>query len=471
MEKPPRSALYLSYAVFGLLLFLSLYYYLERIGNLDMAFQTFLMLKSGHVEVQSGRFGAVATQVWPWAAQVLGLSLRWVMLLYSLGHAVWPALSGFFSWRMGQWRWTLAIGLTATLMTTHTFFWLSEMPQGLVFLGAVFAWMHAKGSLRAFSWWQWPLWLGALVTAFYFHPLVLYAASFLSLFFLLEKGKNAAWRWMHLSVLAIFGVLTYLKYKVFKLDWYDAVAIKRQEAFGKLWPHWLDIKSNWKFLEWSMHDYWLLWLVWGAGLAFYLSYKRWGRAALSAFWAPAFVLLVNVPFYEAPGEQFYMENLYLPLAVFASAPLVFDMLFRENTWSYLSRYSAVVLAMLFTINGLRIANAGRFWTMRKDWEQGFLDKTASMPLRKILLTEKEAPMDTLKMSWGSPYEFLLLSALKSPDSARCLIISDSPDRFDTLLQRPRLFLGTFKNYPYEQFPVHYFHLQDTTPYRRGVGVK
>jgi hypothetical protein len=131
-----RTAFLLCLGLFGTLIVLAGVFFLERIVNLDMAFQSFLILKSGSLEIQSGRFGAAATQFWPWAAQALGLPLKGVLLMYSLGHVFWPALLAWFSWRIGQWRWSLAIGMVATLMTTHTFYWLSEMPAGLVFLCA-----------------------------------------------------------------------------------------------------------------------------------------------------------------------------------------------------------------------------------------------------------------------------------------------------------------------------------------------
>ncbi|MFN0037855.1 MAG: hypothetical protein ACKVUS_22555 [Saprospiraceae bacterium] len=464
--KENRLALLLCLGVFGALCVLAAVFCLERMTNLDMAFQTFLMLKSGSIEIQSGRFGAAATQVWPWAAQAMGLPLKGVLMAYSLGHVLWPALLCWWCWRLGQWRWSLALALVATLLTTHSFYWLSEMPQGLVFLCATFAWMHSKGSLAEFRWWQWPLWLGALVTAFYFHPLVLYAHIFLCLFFMLEKNKPRAWRWLHLAALGVFGALAFLKYKVLKLDWYDAAALERQEAFGRLWPHWFDIESNRVFLKWCAADYWLLWLVVAACVAHYFWKKNWAKALLVGAWPLAFVLLVNVPFHEAVGQQFYMENLYLPLAVFASVPLVFDVLRGQNGSEHLARNAAIALGILCAANLFRIAQAHRPWTERLRWEQTFLKETAPRPRRKILLSDKQAPMGLLKMSWGSPYEFLLLSSLAHPDSARCILVTDNPERFDSLLARPRLFLGTFKNYPFDTLPKSYFNFRDTSGYVR-----
>lgn len=464
--KENRLAFLLCLGVFATLTILAICYYQERIINLDMAFQAFLILKSGSLEIQSGRFGAVVTQIWPWAAQAIGLPLKGVLMAYSLGHVLWPAILALFCWRIGQWRWSLAIGLVATLMTTHTFYWLSEMPAGLAFLCAVFAWMHAKGSFAVFRWWEWPLWLGALVTAFYFHPLVLYAHTFLCFFFLLEKNKPRAWAWMHLAALGVFAALTFLKYKVLKLDWYDAAAIKRQEAFGKLWPNWLDLESNRVFLKWCAADYWLLWVVLAASVVYYVWKKQWARGVLVLGWPLGFVLMVNVPFYEAVGQQFYMENLYLPLAVFASIPLVFDVLRDQTKNDHLARNGAVVLLVLFGLSLLRIGQTHRPWSDKLAWEQGFLKETATRTNRKIVLSEQQVPMDTLKMSWGSPFEFLMLSSLSNPDSARCLIIHENPARFDSLLTRPRLFFGAFKNYPFEALPKGYFNIQDSSGYLR-----
>jgi hypothetical protein len=85
-------------------------------------------------------------------------------------------------------------------------------------------------------------------------------------------------------------------------------------------------------------------------------------------------------------------------------------------------------------------------------------------MKKLIIPESQVPMDLLKMSWASPYEFLLLSTLEHPDSARCMIITDQPSRFDSLMSRPALFLGTFKNYPFESLPSQYFELKDTSGY-------
>jgi hypothetical protein len=38
-------------------------------------------------------------------------------------------------------------------------------------------------------------------------------------------------------------------------------------------------------------------------------------------------------------------------------------------------------------------------------------------------------MDKLILSWGTAYEFLMLSALEHPDSARCILVDEAPETF------------------------------------------
>lgn len=467
MEQPvttpgQRQTLYLGTVAYTILLVLAAVFYLERMAMLDMAFQTLHILRTGAVQIQSGRFGAVATQVFPWAAQALGLPLKGVLVTYSLGHVLYYF---FIFWLitgvLRQWKWGLVLILLSTLITTHTFYWLSEMPQGLAFLVLVLAWMDYKKELRALKWWEYPLLIFALVTAFYFHPMVLYAFLFCVTFSLVEHPTNSGKRGLYLLALTLFLSTVFVKYRILKLDWYDAQALERTKTFGALWPNWLDIQSNRDFLTWCVSDYYLFPLLYLLCLGFYLARKYWLKAALVLVAPLAFILLVNVPFYLG-DRQFYLENLYLPLAVFVGVPFVFDvlpgLLPDHKIW--------IPVALLAGVGVTRIYRAHQPWTDRLCWEQGFLEKTAQLPQRKLLLTEEQVPMDTLLLSWGSAYEFLMLSSLEHPDSARCILIDEVSWRFDSLLAKPGLFLGEFQNYRFDELPKRYFHLQDSSAYVR-----
>ncbi len=457
-----RAVFRLGTAAYAALAVLAAVFYLERMTFMDMSFQTFHILRTGSMQIQSGRFGAAFTQVFPWLAQAAGLPLKGVLLTYSLGHVLYYYVVFLLVtlW-LRQWKWGLVLLLLSTLMTTHTFYWLSEMPQGLAFLVLVLAWLHARGDLRALRWWEFPVLAAALVTAYYFHPMVLYAMLFCSMFFLTGRSASQGLRVLYLLSTGIFLAVSFVKYKVLKPDWYDTMSLARAEAFRDLWPNWFDIQSNKDFLHWCLSDYYMIPLLVILNTGFYIRKKNWLRAALSAFFPAAFVLLVNVPFHEG-DNQFYLENLYLPLALFTAVPLVFEVLpgLLSGQWIF------IILAAVITIRIGHIYAAHRTWTDRMHWEQAFLQKTANLPNRKLLLSEKQVPMENLILSWGTSTEFLMLSALEHRDSARCILVDETPERFDSLLNRPRLFLGEFRNYTFDELPARYFHLQDTSAYVR-----
>ncbi|MBK8193423.1 MAG: hypothetical protein IPK76_09485 [Lewinellaceae bacterium] len=186
-----RRVLWLGTAVYAALAVLAAVFYLERMVFADMGFQTFHILRTGSLQIQSGRFGAACTQIFPWLAQLTGMPLKGVLLTYSLGHVLYYfTVFLLVTLVLEQWRWGLVLILTSTLMTTHTFFWLSEMPQGLAFLILLLAWLQSREGLYAVRWWQYPLLTAASVTAFYFHPMILYALLFCGLFFIVAKGNN-----------------------------------------------------------------------------------------------------------------------------------------------------------------------------------------------------------------------------------------------------------------------------------------
>ncbi len=456
-----RHTLWLGIGVYSVLLVFAAHFYLERMATLDMAFQSFHILRTGSLQIQSGRFGAAATQVFPWLAQALGWPLRQVLITYSLGHILcYTALFTFVAGYLRQWRWGLVLLLLGTLMTTHTFYWLSEMPQGLAFLTALLAWVHAKGRPAHLRLWEYPLLIAACVTAFYFHPLVLYAFLFCALYFWLTPHASPDLKRFYALLALIFGACFVVKNFVLPLDWYDAMAMERSKAFVELWPQWFDLKSQHDFLRWLKADYYLLASVVVLNTSHFLWCRQWLLAALAVLAPMAFVFAVNVPHHHG-AHQFYMENLYLPLALMAAVPFVFSVLPARLSAGRLW----LPVAALATLGLWRIYQAHQPWAARIHWERRFLDQTAQLTHRKWILADSQVPMDTLLMTWGSAYEFLFLSALQHPDSARYLLIDENPERFDSVRTRPGLFLGEFKNYSFGQLPARYFRLTDSAEYR------
>lgn len=448
---------WLGTGIFTLLTVMAVIFYQERMLFSDMAFQTFHILRTGSIQVQSGRFGAAGTQVFPWAAQAVGMPLKGVLLAYSMGHVLYYfGLFVFTHLVLKQWRWAAVIAFTAVLMTSHTFYWLSEAPQGLAFLLVLLAWTDGKTHLKEIRIWQWPLWVAGTVTAFYFHPMVLYAMFFCCGWMVLGAGalqKKLVW----VTGMGLFLLTFVVKYKILQLDWYDAMSLSRAEAFGQLWPHWFDIQSNRDFWKWCRSDYYAIPVLYSTNIILLLWRKKWLLSIWCLVFTPAYILLVNVPFH-AGDRQFYLENLYLPLGIFAILPFIRTIFPANESTLPRIRWWMTGFVVLAGVRLLHIYHTHDRWTARLNWEKAFLQNHTGP---KILTPEKNLPVDLLQFTWGLPYESLLLTSLSGPDSARTIFqYPEMTPQLDSLARQPDLFLGTFKHYKRKELPERYFRLKE-----------
>ena len=101
-----------------------------------------------------------------------------------------------------------------------------------------------------------------------------------------------------------------------------------------------------------LSDYWFVPVALLVSLAYYFVKKSWLKAVLTALYPVVFVFAVNVPYHEST-HQFYMENLWLPLGLFAAMPLVFDVL---PGWQG-EKKTVLITALVVLAGTIRIAAA------------------------------------------------------------------------------------------------------------------
>ena len=89
--------------------------------------------------------------------------------------------------------------------------------------------------------------------------------------------------------------------------------------------------------------------------------------------------------------------------------------------------------------------------------EGLLTELSEQPAgaNRFYLPEAEAPMDTLLMSWGVPYESLLISGSKEP---KALLVHPDLSAFSEALQLDTVFVTPFKTYSLENLNSAYFPL-------------
>ena len=440
----------LGYAALLALLALSILFYRERALFTDIAYQTFLMINDGGVQVMVYRFGAAVVQLLPLLAIKLEAPLWVISLLYSMSF---PLLFLFFYWvivrvlRNEQLGWALV--LLFILIVYDGFYWpSSEQQQGLAFL-LVF-WAFVLRFPRLDRWWKLLLaGLGVIALAFY-HPLVFIPFFFLWGYF---GWRETGLRHGRFLGLALFMILVLFLKSQLAANWYDTGKYGNfLKNLVEDFPNYFSYPSHRKFLHNAILYWYGLPVALTALTFFYLKNKRWVLLA----WVWAFVIghlmLLHIGSPDAP-YRFYSEVNYLPLTLYAIVPLLME--WARPRWT--KRW---LFYLLLGVVGFRLAVIGlhhRPFTERVTWMEEKLDRGPNTTNR-YFIPRSSATDEVLIMDWGVAYESLLLSAMEHPDSAKTLLVLPDAGHYPDLFRSDTTFHSALKRHELQELNPRYFRL-------------
>lgn len=444
---------WLGYGAMTALWVLSMLFFKERAWLLDIAYQTFLMIQEGTVQVMVYRFGAAIIQSLPLAGIYLGAPLWFVSFLYSISFTL---LYGLFYWLIVRVFKNDYLGMvlvfTFTLLVFDSFYWAtSEQIQGLgallVFYAYLLKYPQAKG------WRHW-LFLVIGVTALaYYHPLIFIPFYFLWFFMLLDQPKVFGQQ-NHIILAGLMLVVQGIKY-VLSANWYDSVKYNNfysnfQTYQAKLWA----IPSHLKFGQWMLEVWYWFPIVLIIVSVFYIWKKQWLKLALIFGFCVGYLLLIHIGDTEAP-YRFYAEVNYLALMIFVGVPLVFDVLPAFQRYRVIFVGVALVVASRIVIIGAHHTP----YTNRIEWIQAYLAQQPDASSQsKFLLEKSKAPQELLMMNWGLPFESLIISAVNGPEHSQTLYIPDSHSKYQKALDAEGQFFSDFRSWKEEGLNPAYFKL-------------
>jgi hypothetical protein len=429
-------------------------FYKERVIFTDLSFHLFCILKDKSLAIQNNRFGAIITQIFPFMCAKYGMSLKTATIVYSIcfvfiySSVFWILIQLFKNRQLA-----LAYLLLNTLIATHSFYWVqSELPQGLaiffVYLGLLLHVLKKDIVPQYFYWLSSVL----LFTVCFTHPLLIFASTFSFLFLMLSYSSNRK--------LIAYGLLTYLTFYVIKSIFfsttYDSQAMSGLKNISSLLPHFFELKSTKNLGIYLLHDYYFLIPCLLIVTIFYLATKEWLKLVLVFCYTIGYLVIVNIS-YSNGAEQYYIENQYSLLAFFICVPLAFDILIRYN------KIALIFIVLVATVGLWRMYNAHVFYTNRLAWERGLLEKTKLNANPKIIIKANIVPQEKLLMTWGSSYEFWLLSTLENNHS-RSVIIEENNNEFDWALGNNKTFITKWGTFDYNTLDERYFKFTDTSYY-------
>jgi hypothetical protein len=288
-----------------------------------------------------------------------------------------------------------------------------------------------------------------LVTVAFSHGLMLFIVSFLLVFLWLDGSipKRSL-----LGVGAIYMVAVVVK-SIFASEAYDRQSMSGLRNFVRLFPNYFSTESMAHFGRYCVGAYVWLPILFVLVCSYYLHQRSWLKLALVATYSVGYLLLTTVAFPNVEGNGFYNENLFLPLAVFVSVPLVFDLLGRVERPFWI----AWTVAMVCIASLMRIWTYREFYQSRLAWQRMVLDRYTG---QKVIIGEQHFPKDSLMLSWSSPYEFWLLSTIER-DATASILIARQPEQYGYGTAGNSLFLPTFGTFDYSTLPKQYFKFRDT----------
>ncbi len=435
------------------MLMLSALFYKERIIFIDTAYTIFHIVKDNTFSIETFRFGEIATQVLPVLTRKPCLPLNVITLSYSIGFVLYYftcyVIAGSV---LKRYDFALIILLLNILFVSDTFFWIqSELPQSIALLMVVFAFV-SKLEYKNTKLFTWLLLLVSLSVLAFFHPLLVFVIIYCSIFFL-NREQAIIDRRLLFAILIFYCTAVLIKALLFRTT-YETHSFSGLKNFVALFPDYFSIYSNKRFLNNILSKYYWILLFFLTIVVFYCTKKEWRKLVVFISFFGGYLMLINVSYPTKTTAECYMENLYLPLSVFLSLPLVFDMLPLLKQ----KQGASLVMAILVLSCTFRIYSTSTKYVARLNWERSFLSKNEN---KKLIVDAARAKADILEMLWGTPYEFWLLSTIEKGTSAS-IIIDETPAQRAWASEKKKSLIVNWNIYPYTELNPKYFHFTDTT---------
>jgi len=445
------------------LLALAWHFYLERAAYYDLAFHLFTYLRTKELFIQNRRFVAAITQLPTLLAVRAGWPVDRLLRLYSVVFGVYYLVVYLLSakWFKNE-QVALVVPLLFVLLASRSFYWAqSEFPQALAALLLFYAGVSRQAPLqRRFS----TLALAALVPVFIFgHPLAIFPFLFLWAY---DWLLNRRWRdWAYYGLLVLGLVLYQYRTSLIPPGSYEATNNTFGSNVRQFFPHYLSLGSFQVF--WSLcRSSFIALPVLLALLTGYYLWQRSGRGLLrlALVWGTVFVyvLVVNIskPDYVEPT---YLDNMFLPLAIFIGVPTALELLpALESRWG--QRGPLLVAGLVGLVLAVRLAVVYRVhepFTAYQEWLERVMTYSKQFPERRYLVDDINVDPTRLRAGWpwwASSYETILLSTRPSPDSARVVYVTNELNRFVEAGKAPGMFLGAFDMFSSRELNPDYFHL-------------
>ncbi len=382
---------------------LALFFYKERVLFADSAFQFFKIINYEKINIEAARYGAILPQLPVLLAIKLGVSLKYLTVLYSasfifLYYVVFVCCLHWFKNTAAA----LSVIVVLTLCIAQSFFHpVTETHQSLVYSILLYSILQYRNYRHYIV--QYILATIVLVVSFLAHPVALYTNTFI-IGYTAIANKQLKQLKPYLLLLLVAGMAL------------AKILLTNENSYeGKFFSEVLNspaiILSLPKVYSTTFFIgrldglyFWVTTLE--LGLIIILIFRKkysiliWQVGSLCIF------MIITLLTYNKGDSTIMMERAFMPLALFVAIPLLNEIT-KEKRFI---NYKLALLSFVIAISVNRLYQQGNEFRKRTAFNQNMMQKTAQFPNRKFIMESGSIQTHFITF-WSHSFETLILSTI------------------------------------------------------------
>jgi hypothetical protein len=449
---------------FILLGLLAVFLFRERLYS-DSGYYLFKAINTNYFYIEHDHYVLAISQLLPLIGVWSGISLKPILIMYSVGHVLFFYLLFIFVFfGLDDRRSGLLLILIQTVGILQSFFTPQfELYYGIGLLIAFYSIFRQNIG----GWFAIVLMVLFEILALTSHPVIFGLFAFLLLFDI-KKTEIHDWK-TYMLILFVFGGVLYFKFKSFSeygqgnIKWLSDFT-DNKKVMNQLSPIYLTKLGS--FMIQYYAEVIILWII---GILMLLRYGSFLKALLVVVAFAGYIVLVNS---GCQGNEYNLniEKLHFPLIPIALIPVVYS--YPRTARPGLNNFVFLLLAGLVIFRLVAIYNESKIFMRRTNQMENMIASARQMGGCKFIASEKQFERPYSMINWSYPIESILISACEGRDST--ITIAPLADinfkknytylrNYRFLMKREEISNDSYLSFDYFVFqPSSYKSLCDTT---------
>ncbi len=413
-----KGASYIGHVSMLVLIFLSVYFYQEKMLHSDNAYGAFMLINTKQFIIPHYRFPLVLTQLLPLLAIKLGLSLKFVLIAFSASfYLIYYFCFLLVNYVFKNTKAALLILFTVLVTTSEIFFLQTELLHGLVFGVTFYAWFYYAEDKQTTKIFNQLLGVVLLLIALLFHPLSALFVLFLLVWIIIETQnyRNTKLYFYLLLAVAVLIVKTLLT----PANSYEAGFLQMPSFYEAF----MGINKSYSlgFFVKRLQGLYLLPTLMLLASLIWLSYKK-QFINVTYLLVSAIGYLLFVAVFIKGDSNVMMERVFLPYGLIASIGIVsvFVNQNKVNLSAIKSSFLLLVLIGVIVAGVVKITEASVTYSYRLALVKQQAEKAQQTSGSKLYVFNSDVPYPFAM--WANACEQILYSALHYPNYIKTVFI-------------------------------------------------